>query len=278
MTARGDLSVTALYTCETWGWGNLDGAELLVSPEGRRVFDATNAVLALARPFQRDARSLKHALLHRHVILDHLVRASGARRVLELAAGLSRRGAAFTVDPDLLYTEVDLAPVLARKRALLSRTDAGRRVLARENLRLVDRDVVTEPLGDLVEPGEPLVILAEGLLVYLVPDAQRALFRAARALLARAGGGTLAFDLVPACEAPPPGAAGRALGWMMRRFTGGRTFEHDARTRDDLVAELHSAGFDRVETIEPAAVAAHWDLPFPDTPTRQLVFAAHVST
>jgi O-methyltransferase involved in polyketide biosynthesis len=271
---RGDLSVTALYTCETWGWGGLAGAELLVSPESRRVFDATNAALAVARPFQRDPRSLKHSLLHRHAILDHLLRASGARRVLELAAGLSRRGAAFSADPSIDYTEVDLAPVLEKKRALLDRTEAGRAVLARPNLHFMARDVTEEPLDDLVTPGEPLFVIAEGLLVYLAPEGQRALFGKARSLLRRAGSGTLAFDLVPACEEPAPGAAGRALGWMMKRFTGGKAFERDERTREDLADELRDAGFDHVDLHDPAAVAGAFALPFPDVPTRQLVFAA----
>src|SRR5215510_4178842 len=88
------LGVTALYTSEVWRWGGLEGAELLASDEAKRVFDVTNLALGVARPFLRDARSLRHALLHRHTMIDRLVRESGAKQVLELAAGLSRRGVA----------------------------------------------------------------------------------------------------------------------------------------------------------------------------------------
>jgi len=269
-----DLSITALYTSATWAWAGLPGADLLASPESRRVFDVTNAALALARPFQRDPRSLKHALLHRHAMIDHLLRASGARQVLELAAGLSRRGVTVSADPAVTYTEVDLAHVLAKKRALLERSAEGRTALARPNLCLVARDVTAEALTDLVTPGARLFVIAEGLFVYLTPDQQRALFRAARALLERAGGGTVAFDLVPSCEEPPPGAAGRALGWLMERFTGGKTFERDARTRGDLTRELLDAGFTSAEAIEPRDVAIAWALPSGEVPTRQLVFVA----
>ena len=270
---NGDLSVTALYTSATWAWAGLSGAELLASPESRRVFDSTNGALALARPFQKEPRSLQHALVHRHAMLDHLLRASGARQVVELAAGLSRRGVAFSADPSTRYTEVDLEHVLGHKRRLLERTPEGRAVLERPNLRLVARDVVQSELDDLVTPGEPLFVLAEGLLVYLQPEEQRALWRKVRGLLDRAGGGGFAFDLVPSSEEPEPGAAGKALGWMMKRFTGGKTFERDARSRGDIAAELGDAGFSGVEMIEPAAVAAAWSLPFADVPTRQLVFA-----
>lgn len=274
--AKGDLSVTALYTAGAWAWAGLSGAELFASEDSRRVFDATNAALALARPFQRDPRSLKHALLHRHAMIDHLLGASGARQVLELAAGLSRRGVAVSADPAIRYTEVDLRHVVEKKRALLDRSPAGRVVLARPNLRLVARDVTEEALADLVEPGAPLFVIAEGLLMYLSPEKQRALFRAAHALLARAGGGTFVFDLVPSCEEPAPSAAGHALGWLMERFTGGKSFERDARTRGEITRELGEAGFSEASAIEPGEVAKAWGLPSPEVPTRQLVFAAKV--
>ena len=46
---RGDLTVTALYTSETWVWGGFDQAELLATPEARSVFRVTNTFLALGR-------------------------------------------------------------------------------------------------------------------------------------------------------------------------------------------------------------------------------------
>lgn len=286
-----NLSVTALYTAATWAWGGLPGAELFASEEGRTVFRVTNLALAIARLFNRDLRSLRHALLHRHAMIDHLLRASGAREVVELAAGLSRRGATFSADPGVRYTEVDLGPMIAQKRALLERTEAGRAVLARPNLHLVEGDVLEVDLSSTTAPPrlrnrtseDPLFVIAEGLFMYLRPEQQRALFREVRGLFGAPGApsgersGTFVLDLVPACEEPEPGPAGRALGWLMKRFTGGKGFERDARTRHDVAAELRQAGFDDVEMIEPAAVAGQWGLPFPDVPTRQLVFVARVT-
>src|SRR5215472_2264861 len=95
----GDLSVTALYTSQAWSWGGLSHAHLFANADAKRVFDATNAALAVSRIFRRDFAPLAQMLLHRHAMIDHLLRESGARQVLELAAGLSRRGAAFTEDP-----------------------------------------------------------------------------------------------------------------------------------------------------------------------------------
>lgn len=274
--ARGpDLSVTALYTAQTWAWGGLEGAELLASPEGQRVFDGTNFALAVARPFQSDARSLKHALVHRHTLIDALARRSDARQILEVAAGLSRRGVAFSSDPELSYVEVDLDHVVAHKRKLLERTEAGRAALARPNLRLVAGDARTLDLAPLVDTSAPLFVVAEGLLMYLPRDEQLALFERVRSLFGPAGG-TFVFDLVPSAEEPKPGAAGRALGWLMRRFTRGKGFERDGRTRDDIAGDLAAAGFE-IEILEPATIAHAWSLPYPDEPTRMVVFVGRVA-
>lgn len=268
--------MTALYTSAVWSWGGLSGAELLASDDAARVFGVTNAALAVTRIFRRDVRSLRHGLLQRHAAIDHLVESSGARRVLEIAAGLSRRGVARTADPAASHVEIDLAPMIAHKRRLLERTEAGRAALARPNLRLVAGDVADVDLAEASGSSGPDLVIAEGLLMYLDPDQQRALFRKVRAL----GGGaplTFVFDLVPACEQPAPGVLGRALGWLMRRFTGGRGFERDARTRDDIARELRDVGFDEVTMIEPGAVAKEWGLPHPDVPTAQLVFVARAA-
>ena len=115
-----------------------------------------------------------------------------------------------TDDPRLLYTEVDLPKVIAKKTELLERTPEGRAVLARRGLRLVGADVEKEPLSPLISEG-PLVVVAEGLLMYLDPSQQRRLFEQVRALAETSGALRFVFDFVPPDEQPPPGAVGKAL-------------------------------------------------------------------
>jgi O-methyltransferase involved in polyketide biosynthesis len=271
---KGDLSVTALYTCQTWLWGGFPEAQLFAHPDAKRVFDATNAALAVSRLFRRDFAPLRESLVHRHAAIDALLKRSGARQVLELAAGLSRRGATFSADPALRYTELDLPAVSRKKRALLERSDEGRAVLARPNFRLVEADVQEATLETWVEPGLPLCVIAEGLLMYLQPPAQRALWERIARVSERAVEATFVFDLVPASEQPKPGAVGRALEAAMKSFTGGRSFERDARSREEIAAEVRLAGFPEVVMIEPAQVAAAWGLPFPQARSQQLLFTA----
>lgn len=242
-----------MYTSQVWTWAKLPCAELLSTVDAKRVFDVTNAALTVA---QLGRPLLPYALLHRHLIIDRLL-ADRQGPVTELAAGLSRRGAANCTQR--AYTEVDLAPVIAKKRELLARTPAGKLVL--EKLRLVEGDVTT-----LAIPPAPTVI-AEGLCMYLQGPQRRELFAKIP--------GDFIFDLVPADEEPPQGRSGKLLEAAMKRFTGGRTFEKDARTRQQIVDELRAAGFKDVHIYTPDVFR---DLPHGDRKTTMVVFSAMRAT
>ena len=81
---------------------------------------------------------------------------------------------------------------------------------------------------------------------------------------------------MPKDEQPKPGPVGRALEWLMKKFTGGRAFEVDSRTRADLVSALTAVGFDRVTALEPKDYGAQWSLPYPDYRSQQLLFICEV--
>jgi O-methyltransferase involved in polyketide biosynthesis len=255
----GDLSITALYTSAVWARARLPCADLCATRDARRVQLVTDAALALAR-----RPPLRDPLLQRHAMIDHVLREARPRRVVELAAGLSPRGAAVSADGGVRYIEMDLPGMAAHKRTLLARTAAGRAVLARGNYELVAGDVAARdelPACDLA--------IAEGLLMYLDAPARAQLF----AKVARAAA-QLVFDLTPAAEEPPPGAGGRVLAAAMARFTGGRGFERDARTRAQILAELRAAGFADVAAIAAADVARAWQLPHAERATPTVVFTA----
>jgi O-methyltransferase involved in polyketide biosynthesis len=237
-----------------WAWAGFAGAELLATREAGAVLSVTDLVLGAARLLRPGTPSLRWSLAQRHAMIDHLARTSGAAQVLELAAGLSRRGVALTEDPGVRYVEVDLPPMVARKEALLGRSEAGRAALGRSNLVRVGADAREVDLGGLLGPG-PACVIAEGLLMYLEAEAQRALWRRIAGALADRPGSVLVFDLVPASEQPAPGLVGRALGWCMARFTGGRGFVRDLRTRQDVIAELRGCGFGEVAALEPGDLA-----------------------
>lgn len=106
--------------------------------------------------------------------------------------------------------------------------------------------------------------------MYLEGPARRALFGRVRAL---GDDVRFVFDLTPSDEEPTPGRAGKLLEAAMKRFTGGKSFERDARSRAQIVDELRDAGFAVAEAIAATDVAKEWSLPGPDrSPT--VVFRA----
>lgn len=255
---RGDLTVTALYTSGVWWWAGFSGAELLISREARSVFRVTNAALALVGCLRADRRSLRRGLADRHALIDGLAGDCGASVFVELAAGLSRRGLAFSADPSVRYVEVDLPAVIRHKETLLQRSEAGRRILARSNLQRVGADVASVALPSLVpttdkasESPQRICVIAEGLMMYLDADQQRGLWCRIAAWLRDHPDSLFLFDLVPMSEQPAPGLLGRGLGALMGLFTGGRGVVVDPRDRHDIRRELLSCGFGSVELHEP---------------------------
>jgi O-methyltransferase involved in polyketide biosynthesis len=88
-------------------------------------------------------------------------------------------------DGHVRWVTVDLPEVIELRRELLP---------AHERNRLVGRSVLDPAWQDAIEPGVPVLLTAQGLLMYLRPeDVHRLLGRCAE----RFRGGTLVFDAVP---------------------------------------------------------------------------------
>ena len=95
-----------------------------------------------------------------------------------------------------------------------------------------------------------------------------------RQLAATTGELQFVFDLMPATETPETGLVGRMLEAAMKRSTGGRGFERSERTRDDIVAALHEAGFDDAAAVAASDIARAWGLPDAARRTQVVLFIA----
>jgi O-methyltransferase involved in polyketide biosynthesis len=274
---KGSLFTTALDPGQVWFRAGVPCAGLFDCSEARMVHGASTFLMAAGQLFKSDGPQLEPALLQRHRMLDALVEEFEGKYVLELAAGLSPRGSRFSSNEALHYVEVDLAPVLSVKRALMARTVEGQEVALRENLQFVAGDLRSMDLAELVPAGEPVLVIGEGLFMYLTAAEQRGLWQRIAALIAGRAGSRLAFDLVPACEQAPGGAAGRLLGKVMGAFTGGRGFALDDRTREDLCDDLQQCGFVLPRALAPRAAPESWRVPHLDLPPEQLLFLAEAS-
>jgi methyltransferase (TIGR00027 family) len=100
----------------------------------------------------------------------------GADTIVNLAAGLDTRPYRLTLPPSLQWVEVDLPDILDYKEEILgdARPVCG---LERVRLDLFNEDGRRGLLSDLGRRAKRIAVIAEGLLVYLMPDAVAALAR-----------------------------------------------------------------------------------------------------
>lgn len=172
------------------------------------------------------------AMVARTAVIDELVQrcvADGASVVLNLAAGLDTRPYRLDLPASLRWVEVDLPAVIAEKEAVLA-TDVPRCRLERVALDLADIQARRALFAAL--DGSKVLVLTEGLTIYLQPDAVEAVAADLRAqpafcwwitdlvsprtltALQQAHGRTLAALDAPMRFAPAEGPAWfAAVGW-----------------------------------------------------------------
>lgn len=170
------ISPTAHYTGYVWarnglapeGFATREGALLY---HGGRPFTTLTGLLG--------GPSLEGFLLARHRIIDALLEESIAdgrvSQVVEVAAGMSPRGARFAQrhGDALTYVEADLRGMAARKRDALARAGLGgphHRVAEIDALRDAGPASLAAITSGL-DPARGTAVLTEGLLNYLAPEA-----------------------------------------------------------------------------------------------------------
>jgi O-methyltransferase involved in polyketide biosynthesis len=242
----GAISPTAHYTGETWVRNGLSHPEL-ATWQGRLFHNS----LLLPNAFSRllGGPSLDRMLLARHRIIDALLEdliEGGVSQVIEAACGMSPRGWRFAqrYGEDLTYVEADLPAMARRKREALARMGS-----LGDHHRVADVDVLRaggagslEALVEAMDPSEGLVIITEGLLVYLDDPTMEALWaRLARMLQPFPAGAYLA-DL--RIESPDRGLVEHAAEVLLGAFVRGKVHPYggDAASAE---AALRAAGFEQ---------------------------------
>lgn len=132
----------------------------------------------------------------RYKLTDRLITAVGAKQILEVASGLTPRGLNFTrQDTSIHYVDTDLPDVIADKKQIFS--DIG--IHLPGNLTLLPGDALnSEELQAATtnfSPGDPVVIVNEGLMRYLNFDQKTKYAQNVRAILERFGGAWITPDI-----------------------------------------------------------------------------------
>jgi O-methyltransferase involved in polyketide biosynthesis len=134
---------------------------------------------------------------HRARTVDAALRAEGALRVVELAAGLSFRGLSLAADPAVHYLDTDLPAMVAIKNDLVAHLAArhgpAAGTLRVEPLDALDARAVEAAVASV--PDGPFAFVQEGLLVYLDAGEKARLAASLRAALVRRGGVWITGDV-----------------------------------------------------------------------------------
>jgi len=101
------------------------------------------------------------------LIAEHL--ASGGDAVVNLAAGLDARPYRIDLPPTLRWIEVDLPAMIDSKESVLG-SETPRCALRRVRLDLANREARRSLFAELNREGRNILVLTEGLLIYLEPS------------------------------------------------------------------------------------------------------------
>jgi O-methyltransferase involved in polyketide biosynthesis len=169
------ISDTTYNSIIPTGWLTAYGRTFTDIPYSQAMFDELESIRAAAGSVDileemKDTKLAPH-FEARHKLLDKLIKRTGTKQVLEVAAGLSTRGLDMSFDSSVDYVEVDLSAMMVDKRKILASLEQSGAVPKRKNLYLEDGNALD--FDDLLkasrhfDESKPIVVVNEGLLRYL---------------------------------------------------------------------------------------------------------------
>jgi O-methyltransferase involved in polyketide biosynthesis len=189
------VGTTAHFTAAVWAELGVPNAALFATKKGKLISKVAHwggATLGLFGKYD----TINLFLKVRHLGLNALLEQKNPAQVIELAAGLSPRGYNRMQKHAGIYVEVDQAPVVAAKQAILAKhlpPTTGR-------LELVALDLVHEDYTTLVPEQlalnrhAPTLIIVEGLTGYLEQAAMQNLLQKIYKLAAQFSDCTVLID------------------------------------------------------------------------------------
>ncbi len=135
----------------------------------------------------------------RHKLINKLIKQTGIKQVVEIAAGLSTRGMEMSADGTIEYVEVDLPLMMADKRKIIKALENKGALRSPEHLHIEDGSALE--LTDLqraarhFKTSEPIAVVNEGLLRYLSFEEKEQYVKNVRELLRKYGGVWITADI-----------------------------------------------------------------------------------
>ena len=261
MSDSDKIAPTAHYTAYAWHVLGYPHAELFATDLGRRLFRAYR-VLELPSALRGNMSPLLRTLRNRHAVIERELEALAPDLVVEIGAGLSRRGLTFAVDRGIRYLEIDLPPMVAYKTRLIDeRASSDVKAKLHARFRVLAADAMADDFAQLLarelQGAERPVVIAEGVVGYFGRALQKKLLRAVHGALA--GRGAMLADL--RVKKAGNHRATRLLRLGILVATRGRGAADSFRSEDEVQRLFHDAGFGEVRklpSLEPELLSAVW--------------------
>lgn len=270
------IGPTAHYTAYMWHRLGLPHADLFTTPRGARLFWAFRLAGEWVAAASPRMPSMEQYLGLRHRLIEAALAEHDPDVIVELGAGLSRRGVTWAAERAVPYLELDLPHMVRAKRDLLERNAPGElRKRLDGKLRIEPADVLDPALGDRLRQSfararRPAVV-AEGLVGYFDPDQRDRILRSVREGLGGAEAGVFLCDLRTRAAGRALGPAMRAMRVAIRAVTRGRGIRSDFADDAEVRAFFARGGFAPVDRLGAERLPDLAHLPFPSAVWRAAV-------
>ncbi|MGE0788123.1 MAG: class I SAM-dependent methyltransferase [Sandaracinaceae bacterium] len=253
------IGPTAHYTAYVWHRLGMPHAELFRTSLGRAAYYGFRLAGEGLLELHPSIPSMRQYLETRHRTIERAVIDEAPDLVVEIGAGLSRRGVTFA-ERGVRYLEVDLPHMVRAKRHLLeTRAPSALRARIAPHLSFWSADVLTDDFATrlaerIADAARPVVVM-EGVLGYFaMAHRRRAVSAIARAL---AGRGALITELRARGETASVAGVVRFARLGTNVLTRGRGSRDDFATLADAETFLRDAGFRSARALDPIA-AGGW--------------------
>jgi O-methyltransferase involved in polyketide biosynthesis len=184
------------------GWMTAYGRSFTDIPHARDMFEAFESIRS--KKTDKSVLELSDTQLApqfeaRYILLNRLIKESGTKQIMEVAAGLSTRGLELTAASDVTYVELDLPAMARDKEKVVSRLIENDVIQKRPNLHIETGNAVSE--SDMhratrhFDPVKPVVIVNEGLLRYFSMEDKARYAKNVAVILGEFGGTWITSDV-----------------------------------------------------------------------------------
>lgn len=262
------IAPTAHYTAHVWQRLGLPYASVFATKEGARLFWGLRLLGEWVTLLTPGVPTMVEYLAQRHLLIEAALDDLGPDRIVELGAGLSRRGVTWAVDRSVPYLEVDLPHMVRAKQSALDLHLPPRlRADVRARLELASFDVLGADFPDWLTArfgaARRPVVVAEGLVGYFAPEERARLATGIARALAGVGGGAFVCDLRSNEGGRAIARARHGLELGIKLVTRGRGSRADFASADEVRSFFARAGFRDAAPIEPTRVPRVAQIPSP---------------